>query len=165
MGPIPQPAKAISPVRIAYEILSLSGLAFELGTIIYKWAALPAVIPTHFGFSGQADDWSSKKWLLLLPALTVLLYMGLTWLSRYPQKLNYPWRIAERNAERQSRVIGSLISLLKAELVWLFALVTWQAIRVALGQAAGLRIAFLPIVLVVMGGTVIIYLYLGFRNS
>src|SRR5947208_2792288 len=88
MEPIPHPAKAMSPVRIAYEILALSGLAFELGTIIYKWAALPAVIPTHFGFSGQADDWSSKKWLLLLPALSLVLYIGLTWLSRYPHKLN-----------------------------------------------------------------------------
>ena len=165
MEPKSQLTKAILPVRAAYEILALSGLAFELGTMIYKWAALPTVIPTHFGFSGQPDDWSSKKWLLLLPALTVLLYMGLTWLSRYPQKLNYPWRIAERNAERQSRVIGSLISLLKAELVWLFAFVTWQAIRVALGQAAGLWIAFLPIVLVVIGGTVIIYLYVASRDT
>jgi len=159
MEPIPHPAKAMSPVRIAYEILALSGLAFELGTIIYKWAALPAVIPTHFGFSGQADDWSSKKWLLLLPALSLVLYIGLTWLSRYPHKLNYPWQVTERNAKRQYYLAASLVDVLKAELMWLFAIITWQAIRVAMGEAVGLGIAFLPIVLVLMGATVIIYLY------
>src|SRR5258706_3829120 len=165
MEPKSQRTKTILLVRAAYEVLALSGLAFELGTMIYKWAALPTVIPTHFGFSGQPDDWSSKKWLLLLPASTVLLYIGLTWLSCYPQKLNYPWRIAERNAERQYRVFGSLISLLKAELVWLFAFVTWQAIRVAVGLAAGLWIAFFPIALVVIGGAVISYLYVASRDG
>jgi uncharacterized membrane protein len=159
MEPIRQPAKAMSPIRIAYEILALSGLAFELVVIMYKWAALPAVIPTHFGFSGQADDWSGKKWLLLLPALSLVFYLGLTWLSRYPQKFNYPWQVTERNAERQYYLAASLVNVLKAELVWLFAIITWQAIRVALGQATGLGIAFLPIVLVVTGATVIIYLY------
>jgi uncharacterized membrane protein len=159
MEPARQPAKTMSPGRTAYEILALSGVAFELGTIIYKWARLPAVIPTHFGFSGQADDWSGKKWLLLLPALTLVLYIGLTWLRRYPQKFNYQRQITKRNADRQYYFAASLVDILKAELMWLFAIITWQAIRVALGQAAGLGIAFLPIVLVVMGATVIIHLY------
>jgi len=99
----------------------LSGFGFGLGTVIYKWSVLPNLIPTHFGVSGLADDWSSKRWLLALPAISFVLYAILTWLGRYPHKFNYLWQITERNAQRQYYLATSVVDILKAELmaVWL----------------------------------------------
>lgn len=43
-----------------FELLPPFLLAFALAYTAYNYALLPANIPTHFGFTGQADDWSSK---------------------------------------------------------------------------------------------------------
>lgn len=41
--------------------------------------ALPEVVPTHFGVSGEVDGWSDKRMALLLDALPLVL-LGLFWL-------------------------------------------------------------------------------------
>lgn len=41
--------------------------------------ALPEVVPTHFGVSGEVDGWSDKRMALLLDALP-LVFLGLFWL-------------------------------------------------------------------------------------
>ena len=35
-------------------------LAFVLAYTVYNYALLPEMMPTHFGLSGRADDWSHK---------------------------------------------------------------------------------------------------------
>jgi len=35
--------------------------------LAYIWNSLPERVPTHFGEGGNADDWSSKTSLLLIP--------------------------------------------------------------------------------------------------
>jgi uncharacterized membrane protein len=154
-----------SPLQLLYEALALSGFGFGLAMVIYKWSVLPNLIPTHFGVSGLADDWSRKRWILALPAISSVLYLILTWLRRYQYKLNYLWQITERNAQRQYYLAASVVDLLKAELMWLFGWITWQTVRVALGQATGLGVAFVPIVLIVVGGTAIGYLYVASQDT
>jgi hypothetical protein len=50
-----------------------------------------------------------------------------------------------------------MIVALKAEIILLFAYLQQQTIQVALGKAEGLGIAFLPIFLILIFGTVGIY--------
>lgn len=150
--------KETSLFQAILEITALSGLTFHIGIIASKWVALPETIPVHFGVSGQPDLWGEKELMLLLPALSLLFYGGLTWLNRYPHKFNYLVSINEHNAERQYHLAQSLITAIKAQVMWLFAFITLQASRVALGETEELGFAFVPVVLVVSGATVVIYL-------
>ena len=151
----------MSPLQIAYEVLAGLGLLVHLVLIARAWASLPSTIPVHYGFSGQPDAWGGKIELLELPVVSVLLYFGLTLLARYPHKFNYPWTINERNSEQQYRLARSLVGAVKGLLVWLFAVLSWQTIRAAMGQTGGLGGAFVPVILGITGLTVIVYVLLA----
>src|SRR5260370_8870297 len=151
----------MSPLQIAYEVVAASGLLFHLVLIARAWASLPTTIPVHYGFSGQPDAWGGKIELLELPVVSVLLYLGLTWLARYPHKFNYPWTITERNAEKQYRLAKFLVGALKGLLVWLFTVISWQTIRVAMGQPEGLGGSFAVVILHITELTGIVYVLLA----
>jgi hypothetical protein len=159
------PTESRSTIGLASDLLALAGLAFSFGTVAFRWASLPEIIPTHFGLAGQPDDWSNKKWLWLLPTISLLLYLGLTWIRRFPHKFNYLWPITESNAPRQYYLAQALIAIMKVEIAWLFTFITYQTVRIGLGETPALGIAFLPVVMVILGGTVVGYLYLAARAA
>jgi uncharacterized membrane protein len=147
-----------SPGDWLAEMIAVTGLILGLVLPVCYWSLLPERVPSHFGASGQADAWSARGFVWLLPAVTVFVYLLLTLVSLIPPRYyNYPWRITEENAPRQVRIVRRLLCVLKAELVWLFVYLTWQTIRVALGQVSGLGSTFLPVTLAVVFGTVLYY--------
>lgn len=148
----------------ALEVASLGGIALMIGILSLAWFNLPALVPTHFGSAGSADAWGDKRSLLILPGMSIILYLLLTVTSRYPHTFNYLWSITAQNAREQYYLARSLLMWLKAELIGLFTFLTWATIRVALGQAAGLGTIFLPIVLAVIFGTIGIYFYYAYMN-
>lgn len=146
------------------ELISVGGIVLIIGMLNLAWSSLPALVPTHFGPSGHADAWGDKRSILILPAMSVILYLMLTVTSRYPHKFNYLWPITAQNAREQYRLARLLLAWLKAEMIILFTFLTWATIRVAWGQAEGLGVVFLPIVLVVMFGTIGIYFYYAYMK-
>ncbi|MGH7453559.1 MAG: DUF1648 domain-containing protein, partial [bacterium] len=136
MKPDARPVLKIS--RSSFEItLSIFGalgiliMIFVIGT--YR-SSLPQVIPTHFGISGEPDGWGGKSTLWVLPMLSLVIYIGLTILSRYPHVYNYLWLITPQNAKVQYQNSRQMIILLKTEIVWLFVYIVWQTIQTALGK-------------------------------
>jgi len=151
------------PSEIVAELLALAGVIGTLVVLRRAWPDLPDRVPTHFGPTGEPDAWGRKASLLFPPIVMMVLYTGLTILSRYPHIFNYPWRITAENAARQYRLARAMLSWLKAELVWLFAYLVWGVVRVAQGQAAGLGVAFLPVALLASFGTLGGYLWAAAR--
>ena len=154
----PQVEYRRSPGDWLVEMVAIGGVIVGLVLPAFHWPTLPERVPSHFGVSGQADAWSARGFVWFLPAITVVVYLLLTLVSLIPPRYyNYPWRITEENAPRQVRIVRRMLCVLKAELVWLFVYLTWQTIRVALGQVSGLHSAFLPVTLAVVFGTVLYY--------
>ncbi|MDI3341340.1 MAG: DUF1648 domain-containing protein [Sphaerobacter sp.] len=149
------------PSEVVAELLALAGV---IGTLVVLRRAWPDRVPTHFGPTGEPDAWGRKAWLLFPPLVMMVLYTALTILSRYPHIFNYPWRITAENAARQYRLARTMLSWLKAELVWLFAYLTWGTVRVAQGEAAGLGVAFLPVALLAIFGTLGVYFWVAARS-
>ena len=50
-----------------------------------------------------------------------------------------------------------LLAVVKAEIAWLFSYIEWRTIQTALGQVQGLGAAFLPVLLVTMTMTIVVY--------
>jgi uncharacterized membrane protein len=149
----------LSPTEYGLEVFAVLGLLFGFMTARLYWTRLPESIPTHFGAAGRPDAWGPKWNLLLLPAVSLLMYALITIVSRFPHIYNYPVQITEENAERQYRIARSLMYWLKAEIVWLLTYLEWGSIQVALGNARGLGVTMLPILTVIMLATVGIYMY------
>lgn len=50
-------------------------------------------VPVHFGINGQADGWGSPYLLWFIPAIVVIIYIGLTYIEKQYKKFNYPVKI------------------------------------------------------------------------
>jgi len=147
------------------ESLAAVGIAFQAYIFARYWFNLPDAVPTHFGVSGEADAFGSKYVSLMLPIISVVIYVGLTLLQRIPHHYNYLIRITESTARRQYSLARSLITWLKAELLWLFGYIFWKTCVVALEGSGGLGALFLPATLFVIFGTLGYYLVLSLRND
>ncbi|MBI1882157.1 MAG: DUF1648 domain-containing protein, partial [Chloroflexi bacterium] len=147
----------------ALEAVAMGGILLSIGMLVLFWSSLPALVPTHFGVSGDVDAWGDKRTLLILPGVSLILYLTLTIASRFPHKFNYPWPITAQNAGEQYHLARSLLAWLKAETIILFAIIEWMTIRTALGQANGLGVVFLPFFMVVIFGTTGFYFYYAYQ--
>lgn len=157
-------AKALPLIGSIIEVLAVLGLLLHASLLLATWNLLPESIPVHFNFAGQPDAWGAKTELLLLLALSSLIYLGLSWLARHPQKLNYPWQITERNRARQYALAVCLLRVLKLQSVCLFAFISLQMIGVSLGFSNGLGYLFTPVAVLVTLATVMGYFVLASRS-
>ncbi|HZK48649.1 MAG TPA: DUF1648 domain-containing protein [Thermoleophilia bacterium] len=146
------------------EALALTGTIATVVIAGAAWTSLPARIPTHFGGDGTPDGWGGRWALLVMPVVGVVMYAGLTILERYPHIYNYPVRITEENAGRQYRLAVDLITLLKLEMVWMFATLTWGTVRVARGDADGLGTFSVLFYLAALFGTITVYMVRAVRG-
>jgi uncharacterized membrane protein len=154
----------LSSMEIIIEITAVLGMFFSIYIIIQSWAILPNTIPTHFGPSGKPDGWGGKESLLLLPGLGILLiYVPMTILNRFPHIFNYLRPITEQNARVQYYYARLFMSCLKVEIVWLFAYMSWRTVETALGKAEGMGLWSLPMILILIFGTIGIYIYKSFQ--
>lgn len=144
-----------TPQERALLIVALAGVACCVLPLILWWAALPQTVPSHFDISGRPNAYSSKWWLLLLPALSVVITAGFTILTRYPHLFNYPVRVTPKNALHLYRTGRLLLRWINAVLAWVFAVIEWQTLQVTLGKAAGLPQWF-PLVTVALIALVLI---------
>jgi uncharacterized membrane protein len=146
------------------EIITISGLFTAGYFLIQYWPELPATIPSHFGFNGEVDAWSSKSSLYMLLGVNVFLYLLMTIIRRFPYIFNYPVKITEKNAKKQYQLAVWYLAVLKAELVWLFVYLQWQIIQVALGSGSLLGPWFLAVVLIGLTVPIVIYIIIARKN-
>jgi len=73
--------------------------------VVYYWGKLPALIPTHFGFNGQADGWSNKSLFsaFLIPALQLVMLAGFVFLYYRPQYSDMPTTLWLMTMEKTKR--------------------------------------------------------------
>ena len=138
--------------EVLLEVAAAAGLALMIGGLASFWGSIPDRVPLHFGITGAPDRWGSKGELLILLAVSLALYTGLTFISRIPHHFNYPWQITEANAREQYRLSRLLVTGLKAIVVWMFTSILWGTVEVALGRRDGLDVFALPVSLLLIFG-------------
>lgn len=136
------------------EVIGGIGVICMIVLPIYFFNDLPAQIPKHFNALGQPDSYGNRGIIWLLPAIGLVLYAGLTILSRFPHLLNYPVKITSNNAERLYTLGTRTIRLLKVIVVVAFAFLNFRTIEIALNITTQIGAFYVPVFLVAM--TVII---------
>lgn len=120
-----------SKTDLVLEAISLAGLVFTIGLIIYGLFNLPETIPKHVGLSGVIDSYGSKWLVLLIFFITnFLLYTIFTIANRYPYVFNYPIKVTEENAPVLYGLARSMMRWMKAISVWMTAVIGWEFIAV-----------------------------------
>jgi uncharacterized membrane protein len=148
-----------TPVETLLDMAALLAVAGSFALVIYHYGKLPDTIPTHFNAAGEADGFGSKSFLWFLPVLAGILVPGMIWLSRFPHKFNYPFRITKENAAGEYRRARVLIRVVGLMVAVLFLFLTWKMISGAVGGSASLGKHFLPVVLVGSMLPLLVYLF------
>lgn len=102
---------------------------------------LPERIPTHFGFTGEADAWGRRWTIFLTPVICTVIFTLDFWLFNY---------VAIGGARPVPPPAKMPLHLLLLELNVVFTYITWRTSEVAFGRARGLGAWFLPVTLLVV---------------
>jgi hypothetical protein len=129
----------IERLREIADVGSVVALAVAWGRAVLAYPRLPARFPIHFGFTGRADGWGSKRMLWLLPCLGLGIYLCLGRVITAP---GHPGPTPP--------VVATALAWLRFEIIAMFLYIETKSIQVARGRAAGLGAAFLPISLAVI---------------
>lgn len=161
---IKQPAMIIpkSPVARLLDVLTLGIFLAVIIYLVIQFQNLPDQVPGHYDASGNVDRLGNKMELWILPVIAAGLWIGMTFLEKYPHTFNY-LNLRKDNIEAQYRNGMLMINILKNESVLLFSFLSYQGTRIALGEADGLGIYFMPIFIGVILGSLIIFIIRMFR--
>lgn len=138
---------------VVTEVLCLLTLIGLVVFICVMWGGLPDKVPSHFNAMGEIDGWSSKTGLLVMPVISVIMYIALTTISMFPQIWNTGVAVNESNRARIYTILKNMLNTMKMILVADF---TFIAVNQTLGVA--LPIWFTIVFLVVIFGTLIFFL-------
>lgn len=147
------------------EVLSAIALILLITVTAFYYSELPQRVPIHYDARGVADGYGNKSTLLLLPLIGVLIYVGLTILSRFPHIFNYPVKITTQNAQRQYSLALKLLNLLKLTMVVLFTVISYSSIMTSMGNYTGFGAWFIPASLFIIFGSIGVYFYLSLKTK
>ena len=140
------------------DIIGSTLLILLIVTTFMYWGKAPDIVPTHFNFKGEIDAYGSKNTLFILLPIVIIAYTGLAVLSKYPQVCNYCIEITPRNKEKQYSMASTFIKIINVEIVAIF-FYSQVSIAIAMNIGKGLSIAFLPIDLFILFGSIGFYIY------
>ncbi|MDH5609258.1 MAG: DUF1648 domain-containing protein [Cyclobacteriaceae bacterium] len=98
-----------------------------------SYRELPTQVPVHFDFTGVADGYGHKSFLLLLMGIELLLFLLLFFVARYPHHFNYPVRITQENARHQYRNAVLLVRSMNAVICVFYSFLTTRLVQLGLG--------------------------------
>lgn len=111
------------------EIITILLLLIFWFFIVSNYKHLPETIPTHFDGSGKIDGYGEKWTILIAPCISVIFYISLSYLSRYPYKFNYMTEITEVNAEKLYTIAVRMLRYLKLFLIIIFFAIEFKTIQ------------------------------------
>jgi len=149
----------------AFEIIGWVLVISVWGFTVKNYANLPETIPLHYNLAGQADGFGGKATILTLPVIATVLFVGLTFLNKFPHIFNYPTNITQHNALRQYTNATRMIRYLKLVIVVIFGLIAFKTIQNGNGEANGLGIWFLPLTLGLIFIPLIYFLIKSFKTK
>ena len=137
----------IEPIDVIIDLVSVTFLLIILGYTFYVYPGLPDTIPVHFNGSGEVDGYGSKITIWLLPVISIVMFVGLFILNKYPHMHNYMVNITEENALKNYRFSTRVLRIVNLLCVFLFAFIQYKMVLDAQGITSGLGDLFLPIII------------------
>lgn len=155
-------------LTITDKVLEALGWIGILGVWLFtllNYAELPEQIPTHYNLAGEADDFSSKWYIMLLPIVATILFISMTILNKYPHRFSYPAIITPHNAVLQYTNATRMIRFLKVSIVLIFGVIVYETLKYVNGDVNGLGTWSLPLILVLLIAPILYFIILGARRD
>ncbi|QHQ59811.1 DUF1648 domain-containing protein [Anaerocolumna sedimenticola] len=121
--------------------------------LILNWSNIPDKIPGHYNALGTVDRWGDKNEIWLCPIISVLFYIALSVLERFPGAWNTGIQVTEKNREQVYRLLKNMLVTLKVIVVADFVFIS---VNSALTKP--MPAWFLPVFLILLFGTIVIFI-------
>jgi len=130
---------------------------------LFAYFQLPETIPTHFNISGKVDNYGSKTMLIILPVFCTVLFIGISYLNKFPHIFNYTIKITEENAVAQYTYATRMLRILKIAVAVIFTIVIYFTYSTSLGKMKGIAVWFLPFVFCILLIPTVYYIVKSFK--
>ncbi|QOR68262.1 DUF1648 domain-containing protein [Cytobacillus suaedae] len=154
-----------TPLEYLLNGISLCLIILCATYLLSEWSSLPNQVPMHFNGVGKADGWGSKwtVWILLL--IGSLLWVGMLILSHYPHVFNFLIEITDENAEFQYKNARLMLTIVNTIIIVDFAYSSYQIVQVAKGLSNGLGTWSMLIFILILLGTIFIFMFRSLRTK
>ena len=147
MGKRPKIKVPYQSVDILLELLSITLLLLMFGYTIIEYASLPETIPTHFNARGEADDFGDKLTLWFVPAIALVMYIGIFIINMFPHTHNYMVNITQENALKNYTLSTRVLRIVNLFTMLILGIITYKIISSAKGENFSLGSWFLPVII------------------
>lgn len=116
-----------------FSFLDGFSIAFVFLLWIYtflNFRKLPKIIPIHFGFDGEPDNYGSKYFIFLLPIFALILYFLLGY--KIDTINNYPVKITEENKEIQFLIGKTAVKSIISYILFMFIIIQKYMINLSI---------------------------------
>lgn len=110
-----------------HRLLNILSRVLLIGTFAYlllMWKHIPDRIPAHFDGAGEINRWGGKYELIFCPVISVLMYLFIGFLEKYPEVWNTGVTITLENRDRIYSILKNMIVTLKFILILIFSFIT-----------------------------------------
>jgi len=116
---------------------------------------VPEKVPTHFDMAGRADRFGDPASLQQLPVAALLIYLLLTFIAIYPSLAERSTFEAPRIPSRMEVLVTGLVTWIKAEAVWIFAVFQMALIHAARNPDAAVSLIWIWILIAALAVTIL----------
>ena len=124
----------LTMIDYVVEFFSLAAVLSSIILFIIYWIKAPDIVPIHYNIHGEADGYGSKMTLIIEPILSVLAYVGLTVLNKYPHIFNFSTTVTEQNALSLYKTSTRMIRWFKLLICLFFAYMVWHEVNIIITQ-------------------------------
>ena len=149
--------------NIIYLILTIIGGLMLMGTTLFtiiNWTQMPDQIPLHFDFSGNVTNYGGKAAIIPILAIAWVIFVLMTVIVKFPKTWNIPVAITKENFERVYGITRGMMEVVKFEAVLLMIVTIIAAVK-----GIDFPVAIMTILIIVISLTVVIGMYLLFKNK
>lgn len=141
---------------------------FNFGLLVFLWwftikhyRNLPQTIPVHFDFEGKADNFGSKKYVFLMPAILTAIYCFFIIIARNPELANYPVSITEANEYAQFLITAFFFRWLFLLISLIFLNMQDYMFRYSFDENAKPKVTLSASVFSVIGSLIVLFIFVG----
>ena len=132
---------------IIIDCVSIALLFFMWFYVFNEYSSLPDTVASHFNAKGEADSFSNKSIIFIIPSIATFIYLLLFIVNKFPHLHNYMVNITSENAYKNYKFSTKMLRVVNFFCVVLMAYITYYIMEGAKGQETSLSPLFLPLVI------------------
>lgn len=150
---------------IIIPVIGLSFIVVSFINIFTCYALLPDKIPIHYGLDGMPDNYHNKSSIWSLPILSLLLFIGLNYVSKIKIPYNFAAKSIVKNADYLKNIQFRFIQVLNTIIAFIFFFISYKTIQIGLENETGLGSYFIFLVFAGLILPILVYFILFYRKA